>query len=114
MALAGRDKFVNEAAYSTPTKNLRTVRYVASELDGLQGEDLREKQARIQELLDAADLQQQAMEPRGEASGTRHDNCIVVAGQNKSQGQASSPNLGPAEHNRSNRAPGKSGGNHRT
>jgi hypothetical protein len=32
--------------------------------------DLREKQARIQELLDATDLQQQAMDPRGEASGT--------------------------------------------
>jgi hypothetical protein len=39
---------------------------------------LREKQARIQELLDAANLQQQAMEPRGEASGTRYDNRIVV------------------------------------
>jgi hypothetical protein len=54
------------------------------------------------------------MEPRGEASGTRHDNRIVVAGQNKSQGQASSPNQGPAEHSRSNRVPGKSDGNHRT
>jgi hypothetical protein len=60
------------------------MRYITYELDGLQGEDLREKQARIQELLDAADLQQQAMEPRGEASGTRHDSRIVLAGQNKS------------------------------
>jgi hypothetical protein len=25
------------------------------------------------------------MEPHGEASGTRHDNCIIVADQNKSQ-----------------------------
>jgi hypothetical protein len=83
-------------------KNLRATRYITSELDGLQGEDLREKQAQIQELLDAADLQQQAMEPHGEASGTRHDNRIVVAGQNKSQGQASSPNHGPAEHSQSN------------
>jgi hypothetical protein len=90
------------------------MRYITSELDGLQGEDLREKQARIQELLDAADLQQQAMEPRGEASGTRGENRIVVAGQNKSHGEASSPNHGPAEHSRSNRAPGKSGGNHCT
>jgi hypothetical protein len=65
-------------------KNLRTTRYITSELDGLQGEDLQEKQGWIQELLDAADLQQQAMEPRGEASGTRRDNHIVVAGQNKS------------------------------
>jgi hypothetical protein len=105
---------IAKPTYSTPTKNLRIVRYITSELDRLQGEDLQEKQARIQELLDAADLQQQAMEPHGEASSTRHDNRIIVAGQNKSQGQASSPNHGPAEHSRSNRAPGKSGGNHRT
>jgi hypothetical protein len=95
-------------------KNLRAARHITSELDGLQGEDLREKQARIQELLDAADLQQQAMELPGEARGTRYENRIVVAGQNKSQGQASSPNHDPAEHSRSNRAPGRSGGNHRT
>jgi hypothetical protein len=61
---------INKPTYSTPTKNLRVARYITSELDGLQGEDLREKQARIQELLNAADLQQQAMEPRGEVSGT--------------------------------------------
>jgi hypothetical protein len=54
------------------------------------------------------------MEPRGEASGTQHNNCIIMTGQNKSQGQASSPNHGPAEHSLSNRVPGKSGGNHRT
>jgi hypothetical protein len=28
-------------------KNLRAARYITSELDGLQGEDLREKQTRI-------------------------------------------------------------------
>jgi hypothetical protein len=49
---------INKPTYSTPTKNLCATRYITSELDGLQGEDLREKQARIQELLDAADLQQ--------------------------------------------------------
>jgi hypothetical protein len=54
------------------------------------------------------------MEPRGEASGTRGENHIVVAGQNKSHGEASSPNHGPAEHSQSNRALGRSGGNHRT
>jgi hypothetical protein len=105
---------ITKPTYSMPTKNLRAARYITSELDGLQGEDLREKQARIQELLDVADLQQQAMEPRGEVSGMQYENRIVVAGQNKSQGQASSPNHGPAEHSRSNRAPGKSAGNHRT
>jgi hypothetical protein len=42
------------------------------------------------------------MEPRGEASGTQYENRIIVAGQNKLQGQASSPNHGPAEHSRSN------------
>jgi hypothetical protein len=76
---------IAKPTYSTPMKNLRAARYITSELAGLQGEDLREKQAQLQELLDAADLQQQAMEPHGEASDTRHDNRIVVAGQNKSQ-----------------------------
>jgi hypothetical protein len=106
---------IAKPTYNTPTKNLCVACYVTSELAGLQGKDLQEKQAQLQELLDAADLQQQAMEPNREASGTRHENCIVVAGQNKSQAQqASSPNHGPAEHSRSNRAPGKSGGNNRT
>jgi hypothetical protein len=76
---------------------------------------MREKQARLQELLNTTDLQQQTMEPDGESSGMRHDNCLVVAGQNKPQAQqASSPNQCRVEHSRSNRAPGKSGGNHRT
>jgi hypothetical protein len=105
---------ISKPTYSTPTKNLRAAWYITSELDGLQGEDLREKKARIQELLDTADLQQQAMDPHGEASGTRCENRIVVAGQNKSHREASLPNHGPAEHIRSNRAAGKSGGNHRT
>jgi hypothetical protein len=48
---------INKPTYSTPMKNLRAAHYITSELDGLQGEDLREKQARIQELLNAADLQ---------------------------------------------------------
>jgi hypothetical protein len=61
---------ISKPTYNMPTKNLHAVRYITSKLDGLQGEDLREKQAQIQELLDAADLQQQAMDPRGEASGT--------------------------------------------
>jgi hypothetical protein len=55
------------------------------------------------------------MEPDGEATGAQRNNCIVVAGQDKPQAQqVSSPNQGQAEHSRSNRAPGKSGGNHRT
>jgi hypothetical protein len=49
---------IAKPTYSTPTKNLRAARYITSELAGLQGEDLREKQAWLQELLDAADLQQ--------------------------------------------------------
>jgi hypothetical protein len=90
---------IAKPTYSTPTKNLRAARYITSELAGLQGDDLREKQARLQELLDAADLQQQAMELGGEASGARHNNCITAVGQDKSQAhQASSPNQGPAEH----------------
>jgi hypothetical protein len=42
--------------YSTPTKNLRAACYITSKLGRLQGEDLWEKQARLQELLDTADL----------------------------------------------------------
>jgi hypothetical protein len=38
---------INKPTYSTPMKNLYAARYITSELDGLQGEDLREKQARI-------------------------------------------------------------------
>jgi hypothetical protein len=71
---------ITKPTYRMPTKNLRAARYITSELDGLQGEDLREKQAWIQELLDAADLQQRAMKPHGEESGTRYENHIVVAG----------------------------------
>jgi hypothetical protein len=137
MALAGLYKFISEAdlgtelnraapsarsppviakpTYNMATKNLRASCYITSKLAGLQGEELREKQARLQELLNTADLQQQAMEPDGEASGTRRDNCLVVVGENKRQAQqASLPNQGRAEHSRSNLAPGKSGGNHRT
>jgi hypothetical protein len=93
---------INKPTYSMPTKNLCATRYITFELNGLQGEDLRERQAQIQELLNATDLQQQAMEPHGEASGTQCENCIIMAGQNKSHGEASSPNHGPAEHSRSN------------
>jgi hypothetical protein len=47
---------IAKPTYNTPMKNLRAARYITSELAGLQGDDLREKQARLQELLDAADL----------------------------------------------------------
>jgi hypothetical protein len=42
------------------------------------------------------------MEPCEEASGMQYENCIIMVGQNKSQGQASSPNHGLAEHSQSN------------
>jgi hypothetical protein len=61
---------IGKPTYSTPTKNLRAARYISSDLAGLQGDELRENQARLQELLNATNLQQQAMEPDGEASGT--------------------------------------------
>jgi hypothetical protein len=38
---------IAKPTYSMPTKNLHATRYITSELDGLQGEDLREKQARL-------------------------------------------------------------------
>jgi hypothetical protein len=38
------------------SKNLHAARYITSELAGLQGEELWEKQAQLQELLNTADL----------------------------------------------------------
>jgi hypothetical protein len=67
-----------------PTKNLHVVCYISSELAGLQGDELWEKQAQLQELLSSTDLQQQAMEPDGEVSGTRRNNCLVVVDRDKS------------------------------
>jgi hypothetical protein len=61
---------IAKPTYSTPTKNLCSARYISSKLASLQGQELQEKQARLQELLNTADLQQQAMEPDREASGT--------------------------------------------
>jgi hypothetical protein len=65
-------------------KNLRAAHYITSELAGLQGDDLWEKQFWLQELLNAANLQQQVMEPDREASSTRRNNCIVMLGRDKS------------------------------
>jgi hypothetical protein len=47
---------IAKPTYSSPSKNLRAARYIATELAGLRGEELREKQARIQELLNTAEL----------------------------------------------------------
>jgi hypothetical protein len=86
---------IAKLTYSTPTKNLRAARYITSELGGLQGKELQEKKAWLQELLNTDDLQQQAMEPDGEASGMWRDHCLVAASQNKPQAQQdSSPNQG--------------------
>jgi hypothetical protein len=49
---------ITKPTYNTPTKNLRAAHYITSEMAGLQGDDLWEKQARLQELLSTADLQQ--------------------------------------------------------
>jgi hypothetical protein len=48
---------IAKPTYSMPTKNLHAACYITSELAGLQGDDLWEKQARLWELLNAADLQ---------------------------------------------------------
>jgi hypothetical protein len=48
---------IAKPTYSTPTKNLHAARYITSELVSLQGEELQEKQARLQELLNTVDLQ---------------------------------------------------------
>jgi hypothetical protein len=47
---------IAKPTYSIPSKNLHAARYITSELAGLQGEELREKQARLQELLNTTDL----------------------------------------------------------
>jgi hypothetical protein len=52
----------------------------ATELVGLQGEEFCEKQARLQELMNTAELQQQGMEPAGEASSSRRDHGPPAAG----------------------------------
>jgi hypothetical protein len=52
---------IAKPTYSSSSKNLWATRYIASKLAGLQGEDLRKKQARLQELLSTAELQQAAM-----------------------------------------------------
>jgi hypothetical protein len=52
---------IAKPTYSSSSKNLRDAHYIVSELAGLQGEDLREKQAHLQELLSTAELQQAAM-----------------------------------------------------
>jgi hypothetical protein len=38
---------IAKPTYSTPTKNLHVARCITSELDGLQGKELREKQAQL-------------------------------------------------------------------
>jgi hypothetical protein len=104
-----------QANLQPPYKNLQVAHYTATELAGLQGEELRKKQAHLQELLSTAELQKQAMEPVGEASGSQRDHGPPAMGQNKPWAQqASLPNQGRAEHIRSNHDPGKSGGNYRT
>jgi hypothetical protein len=104
---------IAKPTYGSPSKNLRATRYITTKLAGLLGEELREKQARLQELLITADQQQEAMKPAEEASDSRSDPDPLAVGQDKSHAhQASSPNQGQAEHSRSNRAPGKTGRNH--
>jgi hypothetical protein len=63
--LARSPPVITKPTYSSPSKNLRVACYIATELAGLQGEELREKQARLQELLRTAELQQEAMGPAG-------------------------------------------------
>jgi hypothetical protein len=47
---------IAKPTYNTPMKNLRAARYISSELAGLQGDELREKQARLQELLSTGEM----------------------------------------------------------
>jgi hypothetical protein len=67
-----------------------------------QGEELREKQDFLQELLSIAEIQQEVMEPAGEASRSRcnHANLAMVPSWHQGH-QTSSTNQGQADHSRS-------------
>jgi hypothetical protein len=54
--LARSPLVIAKPTYSTPMKNLHAARYISSELAGLQGDELREKQARLQELLSTGEM----------------------------------------------------------
>jgi hypothetical protein len=113
--LARLPPVIAKPTYSPPSKNLWVARYITTKLAGLKSEEFREKQARLQELLSSAELQQEAMGPTGEASSSRRDRDPPTAGPSKPHAQqASSPSQSRGEQSRSNRALGKNGGNHRT
>jgi hypothetical protein len=65
MGRDGRSKSVVSASfvsadkpkYNTPAKNLRAAQAAAAELPSLSGEALRKQQARVNELLDIANRQ---------------------------------------------------------
>ena len=78
--------------YSSPVKNLRAARAAAAELSSLSGDALRRQQARVNELLSAANEQNEAYRKANPGAGGSQ---VLMSGRNdagKSVGQASSPN----------------------
>src|SRR4051812_6831549 len=51
---------VPQIAYSTPVKNMRAAEQIATELEHLEGEEMRERTRRMRDLLTAASQQQRA------------------------------------------------------
>src|ERR1041384_495004 len=49
-----------QIAYSTPVKNMRAAEQIATEMEHLEGEELRERTRRMRDLLTAASQQQRA------------------------------------------------------
>jgi hypothetical protein len=77
--------------YSSPVKNLRAATEVAKELSSLSGEALREKQARLNQLLSEANKQQEAFKRANPGAGASQYIASVGGVGARSRGQALSP-----------------------
>jgi hypothetical protein len=81
----------NKPKYSTPVKNLRAAVAVAKELSSLSGEALCQQQARFNELLSEANMQQVAYKKANPDAGASQYVVSAHAAGTKSKGQALSP-----------------------
>src|SRR4051812_39308796 len=106
---------VPQIAYDTPMKNMRVAEQIATELEHLEGEELRERTRRMRDLLTAASQQQRAAtELQGlvasrSARATAGANPMNAPGRQQKK-QASSPH-GSAQRSRKNQ--GAAGGSRR-
>jgi hypothetical protein len=80
----------NKPKYSTPVNNLRAATAVAKELHALSGEALHQRQARHNDLLSEANVQQEAYRKANPDAGASQYVVSVNGASAKSKGQASS------------------------